>query len=225
MRYQNRIVLFLDILGFQKIIDETVEKGVTNESKVESVYSAVHSMRTFVERIQLGSSKQVTQFSDSIVLSFRVNDTMNIDKLFPSLLQLVFILLNNNWLCRGAIAYGKLYHDEKTLFGPALNEAYNTESKAAMYPRVIIDRTIIELLKNKVGPGSQSYKFNSTLYGPILNIDTDDRLYLDYFTGVLASFNFKVLNIKDYLLNIRRIIINGRRNTKPDIKINSTLTD
>ena len=217
--YENRIVLFLDILGFQKIIDETEVKEITDIDKVNNVYNAIHAMRGFVEQVKLGSSKQVTQFSDSIVLSFRVDDTKNIDKLFPSLLQLVIILTTHNWLCRGAISYGKLFHDDETIFGPALNDAYNTESKAALYPRVIIDRSIIEILKKSIEKGINSYKFISTTYSPILKIDTDDRLYLDYFTGVLAGFNFKFLDKLAYMKNLRRIIINGRRNKKPDIRI------
>jgi hypothetical protein len=219
MKYEDRVVLFLDILGFQKIIDDTLVKGVTVEKNVKNVYDAIHAMTSFVGEIKLGTSKQVTQFSDSIVLSFKVNDTKNIDKLFPSLLRLLFILLNNNILCRGAISYGKLFHDAETLFGPALVEAYLTESKAALYPRVIIDKSIIDLIKSKLPSGYELYRFKSSTYDPILNIDTDDRLYLDYFNGVLADFNYRTLNINEYLLNLRRIIINGRRSSKPDIRI------
>ena len=217
--YENRIVLFLDILGFQKIIDETEEKEVTIKSKVDDVYNAIYAMRGFIEQVELGTSKQVTQFSDSIILSFRVDDTKNIEKLFPSLLQLVIILTTHNWLCRGAISHGKLLHDNEILFGPALNEAYNTESKAALYPRVIIDRSTIEIIKKNLGKGMKLDKFISTTYNPILNIDTDDRYYLDYFSGVLAGFNYRNLNKLSYLKNLRRIIINDRRNKKPDIKI------
>jgi hypothetical protein len=42
------------------------------------------------------------------------------------------------WI-RGAVTVGLIHHDEHIVFGPALNRAYELESKVAIYPRILID--------------------------------------------------------------------------------------
>lgn len=54
-------------------------------------------------------------------------------------------------LFRGAVVIGDLYNDKIIIFGPAMLEAYELESKKAIYPRIIIEEdTILEGIKFKV---------------------------------------------------------------------------
>lgn len=46
---------------------------------------------------------------------------------------------------RGAVTIGEVYHDDRSVFGPALVWAYELESKVAQNPRIIIDPDIAEL--------------------------------------------------------------------------------
>lgn len=50
-------------------------------------------------------------------------------------------------LLRGGLTVGKLVHSASggPLFGPALVEAHKLESRAAIYPRIIVDQKIIDL--------------------------------------------------------------------------------
>jgi len=52
-------------------------------------------------------------------------------------------LIDYGFIIRGAITIGDLYHDERIVFGPALNQAYEIESTIANYPRVIVDKRIV----------------------------------------------------------------------------------
>ena len=54
-------------------------------------------------------------------------------------------LISNDILCRGAVTYGKLIHTKEMIFGPALVQAYETESKAALYPRIILSEDLINM--------------------------------------------------------------------------------
>lgn len=38
---------------------------------------------------------------------------------------------------------GALYHDNQVVFGPALAQAYELESRVALYPRIVITRDIV----------------------------------------------------------------------------------
>jgi hypothetical protein len=79
--YEDRIVVFLDILGFKEVINETVRlDGSDNTSEIQNLIDAFNSMRYFVEPLYLDESspeldrcKKITQFSDSLVISFPLN--------------------------------------------------------------------------------------------------------------------------------------------------------
>ena len=93
---------------------------------------------------------QFNFFSDSIV--FSVN-RLNLEtiKLFCNLVErITSLLFECSSACRGGIAFGKLYHKDNIVFGPAMIEAYKIEQEA-IYPRIIISKDIIaSLSKNEL---------------------------------------------------------------------------
>nr|WP_317187917.1 hypothetical protein [Acinetobacter gerneri] len=48
------------------------------------------------------------------------------------------LVWQHNILLRGALTIGEIYHDENMVFGPAMVEAYELESKVAEFPRIIL---------------------------------------------------------------------------------------
>jgi hypothetical protein len=54
-----------------------------------------------------------------------------------SLTSLSFELLCLGYFVRGAIALGKLYHDDEMVFGDALVRAYELETSVARFPRIL----------------------------------------------------------------------------------------
>ena len=49
MNYENRIVLFLDILGFRSIIDKTVDKLEDNTSGIQELYDKLEEIKAFLD--------------------------------------------------------------------------------------------------------------------------------------------------------------------------------
>lgn len=227
MKYENRIVLFLDILGFKNIIDNTINKENDIEENIEFLYKNLNEIRSFlIERLKSkynfdfqskNFSLRVTQFSDSIIISFINDDNDTLLQLIRTIQELIIKQINNGILCRGAISYGKLIHENKVIFGPALNEAYETETKASIYPRIILDKSIIELGNKGQQSIFREFDKNEMILGH-LNQDTDDKFYIDYFPKDIGSYKYKT-NIQVYLSNLRTLIINGSRSNKPDLKI------
>lgn len=225
MRYDNRIVLFLDILGFRSIIENTVKKGIDKQQTILTLHNNLEDIGVFVRSKLKGEklSTAVTQFSDSIIVSFLEEDKKLILRLIKTIQELIIDLVNKNILCRGAISYGKLIHTNRVVFGPALNDAYETETKAALYPRIILDRTIIDI-------GSQHKDVQMTLFGDydyaktkilsLLKKDTDEKYYIDYFpNNMLEPHNRLGLDVLQYIKSLRSIIINGLKANKPDLKV------
>lgn len=239
MKYENRIVLFLDILGFKNIIDKTVNKEKDIEENIEKLYNNLTLIKVFlVEKLKQENlffdnrtlirdsqftennfSLQVTQFSDSIIISFQNDNNDTLLRLIRAIQELIIKLANEGILSRGAISYGKLIHNDKLIFGPALNDAYETETRAAIYPRIIMDKSIIELgNKGQLKIFEKEKKIKEDLIFSYLNKDSDDKYYIDYFPTDIGSYKY-MTNVEIYLSNLRQIIIYGLRNQKPDLKV------
>jgi len=223
MTYENRIVLFLDILGFKKIVLDTLERDKeTNEiadkpRNIKALYDTLSEMGNIAGVNGDDKSITVTQFSDSIVISFLDESNSNAPKVFEIILKIITHLISKSIICRGAISYGKFIHNSSILFGPALIDAYETESKAAMYPRVIMDRKIYDY--SRIYQDKKSGELiTSEGLSDYLKLDLDGKYYIDYFVAAQRVINDETKLI-EYYKTLREIIINGRRFEQPDLKV------
>lgn len=157
-KYENRVVAFVDILGFKDILARTVDKDNKDiEPQIEKVIDAYNSIRDLFKLDEANSnndpvlnkfkvkSKIVTTFSDSIVISFLQEEPAEIFYTLYDLQWMIMRLIHRGILCRGALTYGKMIHTDEFLFGPALVEAYEMEGKAALYPRIIVSEELIKM--------------------------------------------------------------------------------
>ncbi|HEX9803916.1 MAG TPA: hypothetical protein VGB35_11695, partial [Gammaproteobacteria bacterium] len=146
MNYQDRVVCFLDILGFSSHIARSIEQdGSDAVEKIRELSDVfVHIREKLdIDRPFERHDKEVTQFSDSVVISFPAYSESGV---FYALLDILWVqvsLAKKGYLCRGGVTRGRLIHTPTVLFGPAMVEAYTLESKSALYPRVILDAEII----------------------------------------------------------------------------------
>lgn len=235
MNYEKRIVVYLDILGFKELIDETVdETGSDDDSgilKITGLYeliyqtwdlpSAVTTSDPKYPKLSLAKEnaekgKIVTIFSDSIVISFPQTAR---GEIFWTLMEIRLLLLelaNRGIFCRGAVSVGKLIHTNKVVFGPALVEAYTLESKKAVFPRILIAESIFEVAKEpfaRVHDTEDELEFIFDL----VNKDEDGYFYIDYLDKVQGEIDDSEFGYCDYLLSVREKIINGLSN--PDIRV------
>jgi hypothetical protein len=224
-RYENRIVLFLDILDFKNIIEKRTlqkqnDKFIDNPQGIIQLYNCLNIIR---EHLNIGApldnSKRITQFSDSIVISFSVKERGEIFNLISDIHFLVKRFIKHKILCRGGIAYGKLIHDDKFVFGPGLISAYLAESKAAMYPRIIMDNTILRFASKYPDNEHNSGEWELGAIGTMISQDSDDMFYIDYFEKA-KSDNFPLdTTEEDYYNGLKEIIETNISNHLPDIKV------
>lgn len=221
MNYENRVVLFLDILGFKSIIDKTYNSdGSDNLEQIDRLYEALKDMKVNVKFRRRASSHVVTQFSDSIVVSFEEDEEKAVFILFDDIQNLLVNLIFKGIICRGAISYGKLVHDSKIVFGPALIDAYETESKAALYPRVILDKTIVDIGRKfqKIRQLSLFGDTTDDLLNKRLKKDTDEKYFVDYFYNARYQMTEDIF-IPYYVDSLKRIITSGQNFKSPDLNV------
>lgn len=153
--YQDRLCLFLDILGFSALVKSKDCNVVHNV--IRKIKEELKSNKDYMEKID--SDPIATTFSDCIVLSVEAKST-DVEQASNILVTATVKMLQDTYLnqsiaMRGGIAYGKLYHHRtEGVFGPAMIKAYELESQFADWPRVVFDRSVIEHFSDKSGLSS-----------------------------------------------------------------------
>ncbi|WP_273150778.1 hypothetical protein [Methylophaga thiooxydans] len=231
MMYEKRIVAFIDILGFKALLDETVDKnGKDNEKAIDSVVSAYEAIRDIWDLnkkpdyldTKSSETKKVSIFSDCLVVSFEINQSSEVFFTLLEIKWLIMRLISRKILCRGAVSLGKFIHTDNYLFGPALVEAYTLESKAAMYPRVILDHTVIEAGANN---DSLEHSFNQQqqYVESLLEQDSDGMFYIDYFFKAQSELNDPEYDFPEYIENladvIRKGLMGSSHHSKADVRV------
>ena len=91
LTYEERIIAFIDILGFRNLVNETVEKDFVNQAKLTSLVKALNLINEEFESLiragELPYSFMITYFSDSIVLSLPKVNTVGLLSVFEVFLK------------------------------------------------------------------------------------------------------------------------------------------
>ena len=133
-------------------------------------------------------------FSDSLVLS-APDDLEGLFNLTHALWMLAREMLGIGVLLRGGISLGLIYHFDRTVFGPALIDAYRLENKVAIYPHILFSDEVIEAAK-QFSPRKEDPK-NSEFYSQecclLMRRDFDGLYHLDYLNnrGLLLDITTK----------------------------------
>lgn len=205
--YEFRYIAFLDLLGFKKM----VEQSAVNQGILNNIYGALSYIGDIrhdnyygpLSMVELG--KQVTAFSDSIVISY---STSMPGGGFHVLMDLVFIcndLLRIGIPVRGGVTVGQLIHDEQKCFGPAMIDAYTMESNDAIYPRIIINPNVIEQDLSNPGQANTIEYEAEYLEGIIKKDPRDKQFFLDYMKQWTEFDDLYIYN--DYISRTRNFII------------------
>lgn len=224
--YEERYCLFLDILGFKDHIDDTTSsksKQSMTFARLKAALEKISKGVNYKEHIIEGngrtviSSREVTQFSDSVILSYKKNESIGgsgVSSMLLDVHRLQLQLINKGILLRGAITSGLLYHDKNFVFGPALNDAVTLES-LANYPRVILDGEVLKEAGIKISDNDCISRSISSM----VTEDFDGLYYVDYFNVHPEDFDDDWSDISFYLERLRELIKNLANKKSLSIKV------
>jgi hypothetical protein len=212
MSYEDRIVCLIDILGFSERVRGTVRSdGGDDQGDISAVVAALRHIRETldVEKPEERPGMMVTQFSDSVVISFDARKESGVFYALNGILLVQIGLVMKGFLCRGAITRGKLIHSNELLMGPAFLQVYELETKAAIYPRVILDESIITAGEAAAAahhrPDDERRGIES-----IVSKDSDGMYYVDYVAKAQAEMDDPDLDLPSYLCTLTRIAQSGQ---------------
>lgn len=224
--YEDRYCLFLDILGFQSLVDNSAnfKKG---DSEIKSLWSLLSALKQIEDGVNYKdvvevsgkmkpTSRKVTQFSDSVIISYKKDEphSAGITSIIMDVHRLQLEMTTRGILLRGAITVGPLYHDDSFILGPALNEAVALEQLAA-YPRVILDAEILDEAGLRRGETPDNERTISSMVAE----DFDGTFFIDYFNVVPDDFFDEWYEIYDYLTRLRKVVKQLSYKKSPSIKM------
>ena len=210
MRYEERVLAFIDVLGFK----EAIKKTEKDDSEQEKIYSLLSEAQEQYKnrKPDFDENKIIcNHFSDSIVVSCSINDCAGVFYIFSYILFVCAYALQKGFLFRGAITKGKLFHESNLIFGPALVTAVAMEKELAIYPRIIIEDDVFMAMQNHLKKHlckSDLITFNKKLF----NKDFDGLLYINYIDGINyivgdeAGIKVYLNSVKDKLDELRKKI-------------------
>lgn len=191
IQYEKRLVGFIDILGFKQHTEHAQKNNDIKPIKncLDSIYQLLeeHYNKQQIQDVR------VTTFSDSIIFSVPL-DRVNLDNLFFSLLPLVWLqadmLMIYKVLMRGGLAYGDIYHNDKMVFGTAVNRAYELESQIAIYPRIVIDNSVLDFFNthHKMLKNDQAWQNDWQQVQKLMKKDSDGINYVNYIEGSATEY-------------------------------------
>jgi hypothetical protein len=194
--YKKRILAYIDILGFKKLIDYSIrDKNIFN-----NIQKYLGSMNKFF----LNDTQdfdfynccdfQCIQFSDTFVASIDSTENNEIIIFLNKIMVLISTLAYDGILSRGSIVYENLYHNNHIIYGPGIIDAYIKELNYAFYPRIIIDKQVISMI-------------NADLSRYYTSMDIDGLYYLDFIRSFWRINDYK--NVKYHAYRIKNTIQNG----------------
>ncbi len=221
MEYEDRVVCFLDILGFTELVQSTERPpgGNAAESATERLGRALLKIREVldVERPEVRLVNTVTQFSDSVVLSFPAIEESGVFDALLSILWVQMNLVGSGMVCRGGVVRGKVIHTDKLLFGPAVIRAYDLERREAVNPRVIVERDVLEAAARAPLAGNKPEAELADILEFVAE-DTDGHFYVDYITSAQSELDDPDAEYPLYLKKLWDITTAGLVHQKEEIR-------
>ena len=183
IKYEECIIAFVDIMGFKKLVDDSVGDPYQYE-RIKDALRIFRNLKKEKEDTRYDKNIKVTTFSDSLVISYPANYIGGLFYIIMDLIYLQFNFAQLGIIIRGGITIGKLRHVREEIFGPAMNKAYLLESQKAVYPRIVIEEeTICNAListHDKSLPVEHSLKWEVNDVLSLLKQDGDGLFYLDF---------------------------------------------
>lgn len=210
------IVAHLDFLGATEKM-KSPEQSSEFLQKLHMIYNDVIDVMTEKE-LSGDEGVNIRIFSDNIVIAKESQDCFDSIAIFTVFSYCCFFqayALLHGLLVRGGISVGNFYMDEVFVFGEGLIKAHNKENKQAIYPRIIVDKSVLQ------GVGVRAVKDFWKTFDDMLEQDFDGELFLNFLSPLLHPNDKRTS--AGYLTQARKSIISSFKKYRSDDKVKQKL--
>lgn len=155
-RLRQSIVAFVDILGFSHASTTRLDES---QQTLDKIFTAIEDSRAFVRRsLESSLARSENQwgikfFSDNLALGYALDENdseLAAQFIIRCVQQYQLRMVLNGFFLRGALTLGPLCLTDEIIFGAALVECYQLETKASIVPRIILTEPFRQLVARSV---------------------------------------------------------------------------
>jgi hypothetical protein len=163
-RLRQSIVAFIDILGFSQSSMSCTSLDDA-QRLLDKIAAAIDDSRSFVrDYIPEGESTRESRwatkfFSDNLAFGYPCDDEADEDAsaawfIIRCAQRYQLKMTMNGFFVRGALTHGPICLTDEIIFGSALIECYQLESKASIVPRIVLAEPLQQLVTNSYRAGA-----------------------------------------------------------------------
>jgi hypothetical protein len=166
LKYDRRIVAFLDILGFRKKVLQDVPGAEAVIRDIDKAISHVIEMMG----LEGPKSTSIRAFSDCFCISCVPDD---LSLLIREISYLQLFLCTAGIFVRGSVSTGHHFENDRIIFSEALVKAYDLQA-TDKYPRITLDYEVMQRMVEETCPHYGDRLVEYLILAP------DERYCLDY---------------------------------------------
>jgi hypothetical protein len=193
-RLRQSIVAFIDVLGFSHIATScaTIE---SSQRILDKIAAAIDDSRHFVRQTipsgdeALGRRWATKFFSDNLALGFPLeSDTSDHVSaawfIVRSAQRYQLRMTMNGFFVRGALTKGPVCLTDEIIFGSALIECYQLESKTSIVPRIVLAESLQKLIVER---GDAKLEVSGSDIVQSICRDVDGMWFVNYLDATRES--------------------------------------
>jgi hypothetical protein len=172
----------LDVLGYRELLNRDIKRGALNfKTTLQDALACLAEINDAEFAYQA--------ISDTVIIT--CGDRSRFLEFLGVVKKVQLGFLSAGLFLRGGIAFQQHFRSGAVTYSPAFAAAYELETKTAIYPRVIIDHNIIEMLESngEASPIAESNlvcERNGIFFLNILDVDNWQSVYIQA-KGVFVS--------------------------------------
>jgi len=208
--YEERIVSFIDVLGFAKEVEDS------DDQSLPALYEKISRFRQAFrdDDVETGEDSDllVLFFSDSMLRAHRIEHS----PLFSELIEIVHgisKIVFEGHLVRGAMTHGRFFYDagKNILISPAFIDGYRTEQTQAVVPRVIVNPSTLREFKKRQDwwKDTHDYEHEAEFIYKLLRLDRDGYYFVDYLKAICNELDHPQYEYPDFLRRHQKVIVDG----------------
>ena len=218
LEQKKYVVAYLEFIDANKKM-KNAEDSNRLLQQINNIYEYIKTVKWRAEKFKF-ANVETRIFSSNIVLAKQVesgdcNPPHSPRELPPyysvAAFAYIFMLesLKNGLFVRGAITLGDFVIDEKFIYGEALVNAYELEHFCAIYPRIIVDRKLMDFLQKE-------HKQDQSLILFASELDFDGEYFLRFINSSFGFYSQE--EQKDIIEKIGKNIATELRKSDNDIQ-------
>jgi len=202
-QYNEKIIAFLDILGFRRLVCRSKCEAVEIIRKIDGAIAHVID----VVKSETEGAVSIKLFSDCFCVSCEVSD---LDKMVRELCFLQLFLATGGIFIKGGLSKGSHFDNDRIIFSEGLINAYELQEHDK-YPRVIVDDFLIQKMTTET---HRDYGDELVDY---LSVAPDGKYFLDYLHSLREG---ELINELDDLIAMhKQAIVKQVKDNYSDYKV------